>query len=90
MANDAFAVLAGTHFQIFIIEDHITIMHFSVLFLNLQWQFFKKFTFRVQWQIAIGVGTDNFLELTDHIDGVFMQAGLAIVAFVFAVSYEDV
>jgi hypothetical protein len=89
-ANDAFAVLRRAHLQVFVVEDQVKIMHFPVLFLDVQGELLEELAFSIEGEVAVGVGAHDLLKLVDHVDGVLVQAGLAVVAPVVAVRNEDV
>lgn len=89
-ANDALAVLRRAHLQVFVVEDQMKIMHLPVLFLDVQGELLEELAFSIEGEVAVGVGAHDLLKLVDHVDGVLVQAGLAVVAPVVAVRNEDV
>ena len=65
-------------------------MKFSVFLLNMVWQVYKEGSFCTDELITAFAWTPDFLKLTDDEDRIVLNAGLAVVIFVFAVGNEHV
>ena len=68
----------------------VEVVDFGVLVLDVLGQLLVELALGVHDFFAVSIGTGDFLELGDEVDGVLVHARLTVVSTVFAFSYEEV